>query len=306
MVRIAVLGCGNMGLRIAGNFAYFGHIHSEKTLQKNDDIINKCCLCERIHYDEDQLYRDGLIEVPKFLGQILCLNRLEDAVKDVEFIFECIIENLELKQTLLEKAAQFASASVIICSNTMRLDLDKMSENLPHKENFVGARFLFPVYYVPEIELNPTKTTSTQTIAALRTLLERMDKVLYFRSSPDPLILDEEQRETRRKAQIESLKKSSGVMVVRGRTLPGLTSSNRFNHSGNRSDLIESGNNNGNNSVANENVDCSICMDRPRNSVIRSCNHFVTCYECARLLYNRKDPCPVCRKRIDDVIRVYT
>jgi hypothetical protein len=47
-------------------------------------------------------------------------------------------------------------------------------------------------------------------------------------------------------------------------------------------------------------------MDRPRNSVIRSCNHFVTCYECARLLYNRKDPCPVCRKRIDDVIRVYT
>ena len=47
-------------------------------------------------------------------------------------------------------------------------------------------------------------------------------------------------------------------------------------------------------------------MDRPRNSVIRSCNHFVTCYECARLLHSRKDPCPVCRKRIDDVIRVYT
>lgn len=33
----------------------------------------------------------------------------------------------------------------------------------------------------------------------VRKLLERMDKVLYFRSSPDPLILDEEQREIRRK-----------------------------------------------------------------------------------------------------------
>lgn len=113
-------------------------------------------------------------------------------------------------------------------------------------------------------------------------------------------------------------------MVVRGRTLPELTtSSNRFSHGSNRSDLsklifslviififqiclVECANNNGNNSASNENVDCSICMDRPRNSVIRSCNHFVTCYECARLLYNRKDPCPVCRKRIDDVIRVYT
>ncbi|CAF1589232.1 unnamed protein product [Adineta ricciae] len=189
----------------------------------------------------------------------------------------------------------------------MRLDLDKISENLSHKESFVGARFLFPVYYVPEVELNPSKSTSTQTISAVRKLLEQMDKVLYFRSSMDPLILDEEQREARRKARIEQLKKSSGIMVVRGRTLPELTSStHRTGQIGNRSELIESTNNGNNNSIANENVDCSICMDRPRNSVIRSCNHFVTCYECARLLYNRKDPCPVCRKRIDDVIRVYT
>ncbi|CAF1273587.1 unnamed protein product [Adineta ricciae] len=303
MVRIAVLGCGTMGLKIAGNFAYYGHV----VKIFDSDLKQLDSACERIHHDEDQLYRDGLIESPKFLGQILCLNRLEDAVKDVEFVFECVIENMEIKQSLIEKAAQFAPANVIICSNTMRLDLDKISENLSHKESFVGARFLFPVYYVPEVELNPSKSTSTQTISAVRKLLEQMDKVLYFRSSMDPLILDEEQREARRKARIEQLKKSSGIMVVRGRTLPELTSStHRTSHNGNRSELIDSTNNGNNNSIANENVDCSICMDRPRNSVIRSCNHFVTCYECARLLYNRKDPCPVCRKRIDDVIRVYT
>jgi len=33
----------------------------------------------------------------------------------------------------------------------------------------------------------------------VRKLLEQMDKVLYFRSSSEPLILDEEQREARRK-----------------------------------------------------------------------------------------------------------
>lgn len=38
-------------------------------------------------------------------------------------------------------------------------------------------------------------------------------------------------------ARIESLKKSSGIMVVRGRTLPGLTSSNRVDHGSNRNDL---------------------------------------------------------------------
>jgi hypothetical protein len=86
----------------------------------DSDLQQLDTVCERIHHDEDQLYRDGLIEMPKFVvsfiyksvslvlflsfiqGQILCLNRLEDAVKDVEFIFECIIENLDLKQGLIE------------------------------------------------------------------------------------------------------------------------------------------------------------------------------------------------------------
>lgn len=31
-------------------------------------------------------------------------------------------------------------------------------------QNFVGVRFLYPVYYIPEVELNPSKWTSTQTI----------------------------------------------------------------------------------------------------------------------------------------------
>ena len=39
-------------------------------------------------------------------------------------------------------------------------------------------------------------------------------------------------------ARIEQLKKSSGIMVVRGRTLPELTSStHRTGHTGNRSEL---------------------------------------------------------------------
>jgi len=80
MVRIAVLGCGTMGLKIAGlfllliifsysklsfvgNFAYFGHV----VKIFDSDLKQLDTACERIHHDEDQLYRDGLIEMPKFL-----------------------------------------------------------------------------------------------------------------------------------------------------------------------------------------------------------------------------------------------
>ena len=138
-------------------------------------------------------------------------------------------------------------------------------------------RFLFPVYYIHEVELNPSTSTSTQTIAirkcppingvwsstrlflsspVVRTFLESMDKVLYFRSSSDPLILTEEQRDVRRKSRrisshittqssspysdrIESLKKTSDILVVRGQTLPDLTSSafNRIKHANSRHEL---------------------------------------------------------------------
>ena len=35
-------------------------------------------------------------------GQVLCMSRLEDTVEDAEFIFEAVIEDLEIKKDLFE------------------------------------------------------------------------------------------------------------------------------------------------------------------------------------------------------------
>ena len=35
-------------------------------------------------------------------GQVLCMSRLEETVEDAEFIFEAVVENLQVKQILLE------------------------------------------------------------------------------------------------------------------------------------------------------------------------------------------------------------
>jgi hypothetical protein len=55
----------------------------------------------------------------------------------------------------------------------------------------------------------------------------------------------------------------------------------------------------------NSENDCAICMDLIRNSVLRPCNHMITCFECSMLLLNRNDNCPVCRNRIEDVIKIF-
>ena len=51
--------------------------------------------------------------------------------------------------------------------------------------------------------------------------------------------------------------------------------------------------------------DCAICMDRPRGCLLCPCHHMITCFECAKSLLNRRDGCPICRKDITEVLKVY-
>ena len=54
--------------------------------------------------------------------------------------------------------------TAIICTNTLRLKGDDVVERTAFKERTVGLRFLYPVYYIPEVELTPNKHTSQHTI----------------------------------------------------------------------------------------------------------------------------------------------
>lgn len=47
--------------------------------------------------------------------------------------------------------------------------------------------------------------------------------------------------------------------------------------------------------------ECCICFDKKRDCVILECFHMCTCYNCAQKL----DACPICRKKLTEVKRVY-
>lgn len=164
-------------------------------------------------------------------------------------------------------------------------------------------------------------------IEKLRTLLSQMGKTLFFRSGIDPLILSEEQRETRKQQKVEELRNvsmfSPMASISQEANLPDL---GRYTHTDlNRMFVRRNLNNREFFSLQketktkksekkfsddfgespNESADCAICMDMPRNSVIRPCNHMVTCYGCSLVLHNRQDNCPVCREKITEVIKIF-
>ena len=57
---------------------------------------------------------------------------------------------------------------------------------------------MYPVYFIPEVELVTSKHTSLETLEHVRRFLEKMNKVAFFRSGSEPIVLNEEQREIRR------------------------------------------------------------------------------------------------------------
>lgn len=58
---------------------------------------------------------------------------------------------------------------------------------------------------MPEVELLPAKQTSLETLEKIRRFLEKMNKVAFFRSGNEPIVLNEEQRESRRNGKFTGM-----------------------------------------------------------------------------------------------------
>ena len=79
------------------------------------------------------------------------MSRIEETINDSQLIIECVVEDFEVKSDLLEKISLMCPSDCIIVSTTLRLDIGKLAEKIKQKERFIGLRFLYPVYYIPEV-----------------------------------------------------------------------------------------------------------------------------------------------------------
>ncbi|GFS14626.1 3-hydroxybutyryl-CoA dehydrogenase [Elysia marginata] len=292
MVLVAVIGAGMMGIKIAGELAYHGH--RVKIHDKSATSLNK--VHEVLKYDLQQLRAEGLISQAQFLGHVFCMSVLEEAVKDAEFIFEAAVEDLEIKQEIFHDISSSCKADAVIASNTMCLDINDINSKTSHKERTLGLRFLFPVYYVPEIEISPAKVTTSEVIEKVRIMVEKMGKTIFFRSGLQPLVLSEEEREARKMVRQKEMRQSSGFGSL-DRKVPTLK------HKGN--DDMEKKQKEDAVVPSDFDHECAICMERVRDCLLQPCHHMVTCFPCGQMLQDRRDACPICRKDISQTIKVF-
>ena len=104
-------------------------------------------------------------------------GNLEDdlqRLKEVDWIIEVVVENLQIKKQLFEGIDQFRKPGSIISSNTSGISVEAMAEGRSEdfQKHFLGTHFFNPPRYLKLLEIIPTKKTDQDVLRYMRTFGE--------------------------------------------------------------------------------------------------------------------------------------
>jgi 3-hydroxyacyl-CoA dehydrogenase len=170
--KVAVLGSGVMGSRIACHFAGIGiqvllldivpkdTAPDAKPSAKNK-IVNDA-LTAAIKSNPSPIYTKDVVKK-------ITTGNFDDNMKDIatcDWIIEVVVERLDIKQQVYEKVEQFRKAGTLITSNTSGIPIHMLSvgRSDDFKKNFCGTHFFNPPRYLRLLEIIPTPDTDQNVV----------------------------------------------------------------------------------------------------------------------------------------------
>jgi 3-hydroxyacyl-CoA dehydrogenase len=174
--KIAVLGSGVMGSRIACHFANIGaevlllDIAPKEGSDKNK-IVNDA-LTAAIKSSPAPLYD------ARFAKRISTGNFDDDLPKitDCDWIIEVVIERLDIKQQVLANVEKYRTPGTLITSNTSGIPIHAIAQGRSDdfRKHFCGTHFFNPPRYLPLLELIPGPDTDPAVLAFLEEYGQRI------------------------------------------------------------------------------------------------------------------------------------
>ena len=86
-------------------------------------------------------------------------------LKNSELIIEAIVENLQVKQKIIQEIESIDNTKRIIASNTSSLSILDLQSKSKYPENIIGMHYFSPVSKMPLLEIVTTEKTSKAAIA---------------------------------------------------------------------------------------------------------------------------------------------
>jgi 3-hydroxyacyl-CoA dehydrogenase len=180
--KVAVLGSGVMGSRIACHFA---HIGAEVLLL---DIVPKEATESKVPAERNKIVNDALafalksnpspIYDKRFASRISTGNFDDDLpkIKDCDWIIEVVIERLDIKQQVLANVEKYRTPGTLITTNTSGIPIHAISAGRSDdfRKHFCGTHFFNPPRYLPLLEIIPGPDTDPAVLAFLEEYGQRI------------------------------------------------------------------------------------------------------------------------------------
>ncbi len=173
--KIGVIGAGAMGNGIAQMAAQIG--------------------CEVVLRDIKEEYVErGMKNIDRFLSKSVEKGKIEAAdkdailgritgttemaqLKDVDFVIEAVIENLDLKKSVFKELDELCAPHVILASNTSSMSLTEIAAATKRPERVCGMHFFNPVPIMKLVEIIRGYSTNDETVDITTELAKKMGKI---------------------------------------------------------------------------------------------------------------------------------
>ena len=174
--KVAVVGAGLMGSGIALEYAIAGL--EVKVVDVTPEIARRSL--GTIASKLDFLAGKGLIDevrCKQALEGISAADGLDDAVVSADLVVECVLEKLGLKQEIFGHLEAVCKADAILATNTSGISITRISSRLQTAHRVVGTHYWNPPYLMPLVEVIAGERTSSETVATVGELLQRIGKI---------------------------------------------------------------------------------------------------------------------------------
>ena len=188
-MKFAVIGTGNIGyceatLTIGNGFETILVGRTESSRQK---------ALEGIKNNFDVLIKNNLATGHNKEKSLELLTLTDDysLLKDVDFIFEAVSEDINIKYSVYEKLEEIVKESTIIASCTSAITADTLAKNAKHKGRFIVAHPFQPAHLLPLVELVGNENTTSDILDNAKNILEKLQRqVVVLNKNIDGFIVN--------------------------------------------------------------------------------------------------------------------
>jgi 3-hydroxyacyl-CoA dehydrogenase len=168
ITRVAVLGAGTMGSRIAAHFAN----------ARIPSLLLDVSLPAARNGLETALKGKPAAFVTAEAAALVKTGNFDDdlpKIKDCDWIIEAVTEDLAIKRALYDRVIAHRTPGTIVSTNTSGIPLANISEGYPaeFRENFLGTHFFNPPRYLHLVELIPGAETRPEILSFVSDFCDR-------------------------------------------------------------------------------------------------------------------------------------